>query len=136
MARLDTVEVGEQPTTNSQWVHSLLCPDRWAKRATKEKKMKVNFNNARLQAIYAYNRLCKVLNTNIGKSNGEGMVVVAADEIQEHMDDLHNTLVTIGCTYDEGNEGFKCVLTDDVSVDNFNPEDEERADEGRLEVPA
>jgi hypothetical protein len=84
--------------------------------------MKVNFNNARLQAIYAYNRLCQVLNENIGKSNGEHMVVVSTYDIQEHLDDLHNTLATIGCTYDEGNEDFKCVLTDDVSMENFNPE--------------
>jgi hypothetical protein len=87
--------------------------------------MKVDFNNARLQAIFAYNRLCKILNNNIGKSNGDGMVVVDADEIQEHMDDLHNTLATIGCSYEDDNDDFKCVLTDDISMLTFNPELEE-----------
>jgi len=90
--------------------------------------VQVNFNNARLQAIYAYNRVCKVLNANIikyiGKSNDDGIVTVAAGEIQEHMDDLRNMLATIGCVYEEGNENFKCVLTDDISMENFNPEDE------------
>jgi hypothetical protein len=91
--------------------------------------MQVNFNNARLQAIYAYNRVCKVLNANIGKSNGEGMLVVAADEVQEHMDDLCSMLAIIGCVYEDGNEDFKCVLTDDISMENFNPEDEDEDEE-------
>ena len=89
--------------------------------------MKVNFNNVRRQALLSFNEICKTLNNNIGKSNGEGMCVVAVEELKSHFDDLRNTLITICCTFQEDDEDFKCIVDDDTVIEEFNPEKEDGA---------
>jgi hypothetical protein len=91
--------------------------------------MKVNFNNVRLQAIFAYNRLVKKLNAETARSVAGDIVKVYPEDIRPHLDDLHNTLATIGCTYEDGNDEFKCILTDDIKLENFYPDEDEECGE-------
>lgn len=83
--------------------------------------MRIDFNNARKQAIWAYNRLTTKMNHNI---RGTGEVEVMATVIQEDMDFLRNTLISIACSYDDGNPDFRDLSDDIGNVAEFNAADE------------
>lgn len=98
--------------------------------------MKVNFNNLRQQACFAYDKLCGKLNDGILKEDqhtwvdgygwlSKGDVVVRADEIQEHLDDLRMLIGSIAMVYQEGDKDFADVYPKDKSMAEFNPEPEE-----------
>lgn len=85
--------------------------------------MKVDFNNVRLKAINEYNALVKKLNGAICEDTDMNRVVIPVGDLQRTIDNLRDSIVTIGLAYDEGNEDLKCVLTDDMEVLEFNPEE-------------
>lgn len=80
--------------------------------------MRVNFNNCRLQACRAYNRLCDKLNE---ATDSKGVLDLDADDIQKEMDDLRMFLVGIACTYEEGNPDF-ADLSGQINLSVFNDE--------------
>jgi len=67
----------------------------------------VNINNLRKQAIYTYNRLCKTLNDN---RDSDDSIRIDCEDISQDMNDLRMCLVTLACTYNEGDENFKEVI--------------------------
>ena len=87
--------------------------------------MNIDFNNVRKCAIANYSALVKELNAGLNSSNGEGMVVVSADDIQEIMDNLRSDLVAIGATYQADDPEFICVLDDNEIIPCFNTDPEE-----------
>jgi hypothetical protein len=111
--------------------------------------MKVNFNNLRKQAIYAYDSLTKKLNEAIIKENGQyalpnsfmhdhatdikGYILIDAEEIQKDMDKLRNMIGSIAMVYEEGNKEFADVYVEVFPDENnrmktFNdPDDAEEA---------
>jgi predicted MPP superfamily phosphohydrolase len=89
--------------------------------------MKIDFNNVRRGAIANYSALVKQLNAGLNSSNGEGMVVVSADDIQEIMDDLRSDLVGIGATHQPDDPDFICVLEEGKTIPCFNPSEEEES---------
>lgn len=72
--------------------------------------MKVDFNRARERAIDSYSDLVRKLNE--GLSEDGGYVTVNAPQLQGPLERLRDALVTIGCTFEEGNPDFKCILDD------------------------
>jgi len=68
--------------------------------------MKVDFNNVRRQACFAYDRLCQTLNNAV---QPDGSLDLSAEAIQEDMDDLRMTIGTIAMCYEEGDEDVKDV---------------------------
>lgn len=98
--------------------------------------MKIDFNNVRKQACYAYDRLCDKLNYSIltnsqeyVKPNGfnhitniDGFVLIDAEYIKKEMDDLRQLIGTIAFTYEEDNPDFIDVYPTDKSLTIFNEE--------------
>ena len=73
--------------------------------------MTVNYNNLRLQALYAYSRLATKLNVAKEETNRaciyeDDTILIRASHIQEDMDDLRSMLCSICCCYEEGNPDF------------------------------
>ncbi len=107
--------------------------------------MKVNFNNLRKQAMFAYDRLCDKLNYAIIKNNDQhaqpnghdysrnlkGYVLVDADEIQKDMDSLRQLIGSIAMVHEENNEDFKDIYSEvfpeekDERLKCFNEEEDE-----------
>lgn len=107
--------------------------------------MKINFNNVRKQAIYAYEKLVNELNSAIIKNdqwakpndvyhdkqiNIKGYVLVDAEAIQKCIDTLRITIGTIGMAFEEENEDFRDVYQEIYPEENkkrmpcFNQEEE------------
>lgn len=97
--------------------------------------MRVNFNNLRAQAAYALDKLTKELNAaKLPESewvevDGEwktGDILLDAEDIQKHIDDLRMMVMSIASVYEEGNEDFK-DMSDHIEstggVAYFNEED-------------
>lgn len=105
--------------------------------------MKVNFNNVRKQAVYAYEGLVEKLNSSIiktddqyAKPNGvwhgqdvnlKGYVLIDADDLQKQLDSLRSMIGAIAMTYTEGDEDFKDVYQEiypkeEQSMPSFNEE--------------
>lgn len=90
--------------------------------------MKINFNNVRAQACFAYDRLCKTLNAS---KEYEGYMLVDPNSIQKDMDDLRQMIGSIAMTYEEGNSEFKDVYQEKYSSPKsmesfeFNQEEDE-----------
>ena len=83
--------------------------------------MKVNFNNMRKKAIQAYNDLVKKLNGSLVEDTDYIRVIVPVQDIQRTLDNLRDALVTIGCTYEENDPDFQCVINDNDEILEFNP---------------
>lgn len=84
--------------------------------------MNVDFNNARLQLAFAFDRVCRALNAHIE----DGEVRIPVDALQKRMDDLRE-LACLPChIFEEGNDNFKC-LSDQIAdkIAWFNPEEED-----------
>lgn len=81
--------------------------------------MKVDFNNVRLQAINSYNSLIRILNGAVGGTK----VIIQIEDLQRTLDTLRDKLITIGLLYEEGRDDIRCILTDDMKVLEFNPEE-------------
>lgn len=87
-----------------------------------DKAMNVDFNNARLQLAFAYDRVCSALNAHIE----DGEVRISVDALQKRMDDLRE-LACLPChIFEEGNPNFLC-LSDKIEgkISWFNPEEED-----------
>ena len=107
--------------------------------------MKVDFNNVRKQAIYAYNSLVEKLNTKIltkdqyvnpkdiyhdYPTNIKGYVLIDAYYIQGDLDTLRQMIGTIAGTYEEENEDFKDMFeevypNEDQHMEFFNRTEED-----------
>lgn len=85
--------------------------------------MKVNFDNLRRGLIRDYNSLCKKLNKSIVDKSFDPCISLDPSEICNEMEGLRNRIVTLACTYQDGEDGYKEL--DDFYVEEFNPEDEE-----------
>lgn len=85
--------------------------------------MKVDFNNLRKKACFAYDRLAKKLNKAIG---ADGEIIIDPEDIQEEMDDLRQLIASIASCYFEGSDEVKDVYEEayagDESMVDFNPE--------------
>lgn len=90
--------------------------------------MNINFNNVRLQACIAYDKLCNKLNRAIKDKSFSPEIIIDPEDIQEEMNDLRMMIGTIAMTYQEGEEGFKDVYAEEYpegkSMQEFNPEEE------------
>lgn len=71
-----------------------------------KRTMKINFNNVRKQACFAYDRLCKTLNAS---KEYEGYMLVDPSQIQQDMDSLRSMIGAIAMTSEEGNEDFQDI---------------------------
>ena len=80
--------------------------------------MKVDFNNLRINAANAYNDLVKVLNR---ERNGNGLVKVYEEDLEEPLRDLKSMIGAIMCVYEKDNPEFKDVVNE-VEMLNFAPE--------------
>jgi hypothetical protein len=82
--------------------------------------MKVNFDNVRLQACYAYDKLVSALNAS---EEYEGYMLVNPNNIEKHLRDLRFMIATIAMCY--GNEEVKNVFPEDYTMQSFSFESEE-----------
>lgn len=95
--------------------------------------MKIDFNNVRKQAIYAYEDLVEKLNEAIitdeqyaRPSNTyhkqempiKGYVLVHIDDIRSALDELRGTIGSIAMTYRKDDESFKDVFQEIYPEDN------------------
>lgn len=90
---------------------------------TQTRKMTVNVNNLRKQALFAYDRLTKTLNQNTKEDEFQKWVEVDVEEIQKDMDDLRFLLFSIACVFIEGDEDFKDVSEEAEPIAFFNEEE-------------
>lgn len=85
--------------------------------------MKIDFNNVRRQACFAYDRLCKTLNAS---KEYEGYMLVNPDSIQKDMDDLRMMIGSIAMTYEDDRDDFKNVYPlEKMESFDFNTEEDE-----------
>ena len=82
--------------------------------------MKIDFNNVRITAINNFNSIVRGLNCNLKES---GYVNIHKNEIERQIDGLRSALVGIGVTYEPDNEDFKCVLDDNIHLEEFASEE-------------
>jgi hypothetical protein len=80
--------------------------------------MDVDFNNVRIQAMHAYNRLVKTLNSGIELPK----VKVFVEDIEEDLNDLRQLIGVMACTFKKDDPDFKMVYTDDITLLCFNEE--------------
>lgn len=84
--------------------------------------MQVNFNNLRVQAVQAYNRLTSTLNNYVNKEEGT-IASIDTEAIQKDLDDLRQMLVTLACCYLEDDPNVKSVIDECGKIEVFNKED-------------
>lgn len=92
--------------------------------------MKVNFNNLRKRACFAYDRLAIKLNDAIKEYESEysegGKLIIDCDEIQREMDELKQLIGGIAMCYNEDDPDMKDVFEeiypDDKVMVDFNPD--------------
>ena len=85
--------------------------------------MKVDANNLRRQACFAYDRLAKKLNESMRDGwRGEHIVGVDADEIQSDMDDLRQMVYALAYCYIEDDPDFANLADEVGDPVLFNPE--------------
>jgi len=77
--------------------------------------MKIDFNNVRRKAIVAYCRLVSALNNRIS----EDKVIIHVSELED-AHHLRQALIAIACTYEKGDDNFKCILGDNDNIPIFN----------------
>lgn len=68
--------------------------------------MKINFNNVRRQACFAYDGLVKELNNS---KEHEGYLLVNPERIEKRLNDLRMMIGSIAMTYEDGNPDFEDV---------------------------
>lgn len=89
--------------------------------------MKINFNNVRRQACFAYDRLVNKLNT---AKEYEGYILVDPSWIQKDLDELRQLIGSIAMTYEEGNDEFKDVYEEEYpegkQLESFEFKSEEK----------
>ena len=68
--------------------------------------MKVDFNNARMNALRAHADLVSTLRSHCE----DGQIGIDALELADCMDDLRGALATIAATCSPGDDEFRCVL--------------------------
>lgn len=90
--------------------------------------MKINFNNVRKSALRSYTDLVKVLNKSLCTDVDYTRVVVPVQDIQRYLDSLRESLIAIGCTYNENDPDFKDII-EDQEIICFNPEEENNDDQ-------
>jgi len=66
--------------------------------------MTVSMDGLRKIAIKSYNELIYQLKSGL---NEDRNYIVYKDDIEECLDDLRNVLVTLACSYQEGEDGWK-----------------------------
>ncbi len=105
--------------------------------------MKVDFNNLRAQAAFALDDLTKELNNSImpemeyashtmpnGRTkNFQGNILLHADDIQKHMDELRSLVMNICMVFEPGDDNFKDMcdnIKENGGVCWFNPQDDEQ----------
>jgi hypothetical protein len=112
---------------------------------TKEVKpkggMKVDFNNLRRKTCIAYDSLCKKLNYGLlreveyGTSRNakkdldrQGDLLVVAEDIQRHMDDLRQLIGTIAMCYEPGDPDtanvYEELYPEPKSMESFKGDEE------------
>lgn len=88
--------------------------------------MKINFNNVRMQACYAHDRLVKYLNA---CNDHEGYLLVDPELLDKHLNDLRQMIGSIAMTFEEGSEDFKDVYQEiypePKTMETFNYEEDE-----------
>jgi hypothetical protein len=90
--------------------------------------MTINFNNVRRQACFAYDRLCRELNSS---KEYEGYMLVDPNRIQKDMDSLRTMIGAIAMTHEEDNKDFQDVFEEEYpepkSMESFDfkPEEDE-----------
>lgn len=88
--------------------------------------MKVDFNNVRLQALHAYDKLVERLNNS---QSYEGHMLVDPNMIEEPLNDLRMMIGTIAMSYDpDGDEELKNVYPPEpytMKSFTFNSEEDE-----------
>ena len=95
--------------------------------------MKVNFNNLRKKACFAYDRLANKLNNAINEYESEysesDKLIIDCDEIQGEMDELKQLIGSIAMCYKEDDSDmmdvFEEIYTDDKMMVDFNPDSDE-----------
>jgi hypothetical protein len=85
--------------------------------------MQVNFNNLRKKLIADYNILVTKLNQAVVEDVDMNRVVEPVENLRRVMDNIRDSIVTIGCLEENGNSDCQCVLTDNLTVKIFAPED-------------
>ena len=75
--------------------------------------MKVSMDGLRRNAIRAYNKLCYEIKHNIKQDEGP----IEQQQIEECMEDLRNVLVTLACSYQQGEDGWKEM--EDFEIDSL-----------------
>ncbi len=86
--------------------------------------MQVDFNNVRRQALAAYGGLVRTLKD---RTDETGRITVERREIENDMENLRYTLVTIALTYEPDDPEFQDVLGDEI-VPSLCDEDEAEAE--------
>lgn len=71
--------------------------------------MKIDFNNVRRQACFAYDNLVKELNES---DPYEGYILVDPERIQKSLNDLRMTIDAIAMSYEEGDPDIKDVYSE------------------------
>jgi len=89
-----------------------------------EYKMKVDFNNLRLQVCLAYNSLVKKLNENIEKDFSTDQINIEASYIEADLNDLRRMIVAVACTFVPDNPDFADLSDKIGDFEFFNPEQE------------
>lgn len=104
--------------------------------------MKVDFNNLRMQTAFSLDRVIKILNEGIlpekefashrqpdGKvKHWQGDVLVSADDLQKHIDELRSNVWVLLCVFEEGNPDCKTVFEEveqSGGLARFNDKDDE-----------
>lgn len=90
--------------------------------------MKVDFNNLRLRALKAHDRLVTTLNEH--RTDSGYTIHVDCDQIEDDLNDLRQYLGSIASTYQEGDPNFKDVFSEhypgETAMKVFNPEEGEQ----------
>lgn len=77
--------------------------------------MNIDFNNVRLQACYAYDRLVMDLNR---CNSYEGYLLVDPKNLEKELNDLRMVIGSIAMTFEEGNPDFKDVYEQEYPEGN------------------
>jgi hypothetical protein len=91
--------------------------------------MKIDFNNVRRKSVVNLNRLIKKLNDSVGEglppyADRANYICIEASELEDIINDLSNNIVSIACSYLEGEESCKDMSDHIEEIKEFNPKEE------------
>jgi len=86
--------------------------------------MKVDANNLRRQACFAYNRLARTLNSKIKNGWHNDFIEVDVDEIEQDMEDLRQMVFAIAYCYLENDPEFVDLANEVGDPVFFNQQEE------------